>query len=106
MPRRKLNVVWFKRDLRTRDHKPLSEALKHELPVMGLYIHEPNIWSDPHHSDRHAYFVAESIRELKVKLESKGVPLLSYTASFDEMWRFLNSVFSIDQVYSYQETGL
>ncbi len=106
MPRRKLNVVWFKRDLRTRDHKPLSEALKHELPVMGLYIHEPNIWSDPHYSDRHAYFVAESIRELKVKLESKGVPLLSYTASFDEMWSFLNSVFSIDQVYSYQETGL
>ncbi len=106
MSRRQLNVVWFKRDLRTLDHKPLSEALKHELPAVGLYIHEPDIWSDPHYSDRHERFVADSIRELKVELQLKGMPLLSYSASFKDMWEFMDSIFSIEHVYSYQETGL
>lgn len=106
MSRQRTNVVWFKRDLRTRDHKPLSEGLKHPLPVVCVYIQEPDIWSDPHYSNRHEQFVADSIRELKSQLEAKGLPLLAYKAPFEDMWRFLDSFLAIEQVFSYQETGL
>ncbi|MFZ9965204.1 MAG: deoxyribodipyrimidine photo-lyase, partial [Terrimicrobiaceae bacterium] len=33
-------LVWFKRDLRVEDHRPLAEAAKRG-PVVCLYVYEP-----------------------------------------------------------------
>ena len=37
-----LQVVWFKRDLRVRDHAPLWHAAQRG-PVLGLYVYEPEL---------------------------------------------------------------
>ena len=37
-----ISIVWFKKDLRIVDHKPLHEAYKSGL-VLPLYIYEPEI---------------------------------------------------------------
>ena len=39
-------VVWFKRDLRVIDHRPLAEASRLG-PVLPLYIAEPGCWAEP-----------------------------------------------------------
>ena len=106
MSSRQVNLVWFKRDLRVQDHKPLTEALKGGLPVLGLYIKEPNVWSDPHYSQRHEQFVQDSIVELKVTLKKHGISMLSFQATFEDAFDFLQLHFEIKTVYSYQETGL
>ena len=36
-----IDVVWFKRDLRTRDHVPLLSAVLSGRPVLCLFILEP-----------------------------------------------------------------
>ena len=36
-----IDVVWFKRDLRTRDHVPLLSAILSGRPVLCLFILEP-----------------------------------------------------------------
>jgi deoxyribodipyrimidine photo-lyase len=41
-----VQVVWFKRDLRVRDHEPLTEAAKRG-PVVPLYVVEPALWKLP-----------------------------------------------------------
>ncbi|MCL6534803.1 MAG: deoxyribodipyrimidine photo-lyase [Armatimonadetes bacterium] len=41
-----LQVVWFKRDLRTVDHAPLYEASQRGQ-VAPLYIFEPELWRQP-----------------------------------------------------------
>ena len=46
-----LQLVWFKRDLRTVDHRPLVEALKRG-PVLPLYVVEPELWQQPDTSER------------------------------------------------------
>ena len=38
-----LQLVWFKRDLRLEDHRPLVEALAIG-DVLPLYIVEPEFW--------------------------------------------------------------
>ena len=41
-----IQVVWFKRDLRIRDHAPLAEAAV-AGPVPPLYVVEPDYWRLP-----------------------------------------------------------
>jgi deoxyribodipyrimidine photo-lyase len=106
MRNKQVNLVWFKRDLRLQDHKPLAEALKSDLPVLGLYIHETNIWSDPHYSKRHEQFVRDSIEELEAKLKNRGISMLCCRATFGKTFDFLQSHFDIKTVFSFQETGL
>lgn len=60
----KLQVVWFKRDLRWEDHAPLAAAVATGQPVVALLLHEPSLWSQPVYSNRHACFEYESATEL------------------------------------------
>jgi deoxyribodipyrimidine photo-lyase len=62
-----LQVVWLKRDLRSRDHAPLFEAAQRG-PVLPLYVYEPSLWSAPDAAPRHWNFVAESLRDLRRRL--------------------------------------
>ena len=42
-----VHLVWFKRDLRLSDHKPLLAAARTGLPVLPLYVVEPDYWAQP-----------------------------------------------------------
>ena len=44
--RRGMHVVWFKRDLRVRDHAPLAEAARAGR-VLPLYVFEPEVIGAP-----------------------------------------------------------
>ena len=53
-------VVWFKRDLRVTDHRPLVSAAEAGL-VLPLYIVETELWQQADMSVRHWDFIAESL---------------------------------------------
>ena len=61
MKKNQIQVVWFKRDLRITDHKPLFEASKDPLTLLSIYIVEPNYWQQPFASKRHWSFVHDSL---------------------------------------------
>ena len=46
-----VQIVWFKRDLRTADHTPLLEASLRG-PVLPLVVVEPELWQQPDASAR------------------------------------------------------
>jgi deoxyribodipyrimidine photo-lyase len=66
-----LQVVWFKRDLRVRDHVPLAEAAARG-PVCALYIVEPGFWSLPEMHACHWRYIRESLIELDRSLRELG----------------------------------
>ena len=39
-----VNIVWFKKDLRSSDHAPLNEAALGEYPILPIYVFEPDYW--------------------------------------------------------------
>ena len=73
-----LQVVWFKRDLRTIDHSALSQASR-SGPVLPLFIVEPMFWALPDASARQWQFCAESLAELREALAELGQPLVIRT---------------------------
>ena len=59
-----LELVWFKRDLRVADHRPLAKAAATGRAVAGLYVIEPSFWARPEYSARQYGFLLETLGEL------------------------------------------
>ncbi|MBL8187068.1 MAG: deoxyribodipyrimidine photo-lyase [Acidobacteria bacterium] len=70
-----IQLVWFKRDLRAHDHRPLVEAARRG-PVLPLYIAEPSLMHAPDFDASHWTFIAESLHELRATLAALGQPLV------------------------------
>ena len=71
MHKQKINIVWFKRDLRLSDHMPLKLAECSDLPTLLLYIFEPALINDPHYSERHWRFVTQSLLDINRQLNGR-----------------------------------
>ena len=99
-----LNVVWFKRDLRVADHRPLSLATA-KGPVLPLYIVEPGLWAEPDASGRQWAFASECLAELQRDLAARGQPLCVMTGDVVSILRRIHGSHGIAALWSHQETG-
>lgn len=71
---RDVHLVWFKRDLRIRDHAALTAAASHG-PVLCLYIYEPELLRAPDHDAQHLGFVNDCLGDLEASLAARSVVL-------------------------------
>jgi len=99
-----LNVVWFKRDLRLADHRPLALAAE-AGSVLPLYIVEPPLWQQRDASARQWEFAAECVRELQAALAVLGQPLWLMVGDAVAILRDLHAHFGIAALFSHTETG-
>ena len=99
-----LQIVWFKRDLRTADHLPLATAA--ELgPVLPLFVVEPALWRQSDASARQWAFVRESLEELSDTLGRLGRPLVVRTGKVCDVLDALHDAHDIAALWSHEETG-
>jgi deoxyribodipyrimidine photo-lyase len=99
-----LQVVWFKRDLRIHDHRPLAEAARRG-PVLPLYIAEPDLWALPDASGRQWEFIAEGLTELRAELSRLGQPLVVRVGDAPRLLARLHRGHGIAALWSHEETG-
>ena len=99
-----LNIVWFKRDLRVADHRPLAEAAKLG-PVLPLYIVEPDLWAQADASARQWAFAVESLAELQGALAALGQPLCVRVGDAVAIFRELHTRHGVASLWSHEETG-
>ncbi len=99
-----MEIVWFKHDLRIRDHAPLTEAVA-AGPVLALFIHEPEIILAPDFSASHGAFIRECLDSLSAALQERGAELVELTGSvpglLEKIW--LQQPFA--NLWSHEETG-
>jgi deoxyribodipyrimidine photo-lyase len=106
-----MQIVWIKRDLRTRDHAPLAEAEASGLPYRVIFIFEPSLVTHPDCSDRHLRFQWQSIQDMNRAFQ--GLVLDSEARQVDVLWGEAEAVFSslmeafdVQRVLSYRESGI
>ena len=102
----KINIVWFKRDLRTIDHEPLFKAESQNIPFLSIYIFDPKIISHPDTSDRHLNFVYHSIKDINKKLSKVNKEVQIFYGDSKEIFNQLFSSFEVINIFSYQESGV
>ena len=101
----KLSLVWFKRDLRIHDHAPLAAACAAGLPVLPLYVVEPDYWQQPFASRRHWHFIHDSLTELREDCASLGQPLVVRIGSITDICEDICKDFAIDGIFAHEETS-
>jgi len=98
-------VVWFKRDLRTHDHAPLTAASNLGEPVIALYVAENNYWRLPHTSDRQWAFTRDSLLDLDQQLARTGNRLTVLRGDMIFTLKALKRSHDIQRIYCHRETG-
>ena len=99
-----VNIVWFKRDLRIHDHRPLFEAAK-VGPVLALYIVEAGYWALPDTSARQWSFIRESLICVDADLKKLGGGLVVRTGAVERILSDLDAQTPIAGLWSHEETG-
>lgn len=102
----KINIVWFKRDLRLSDHQPLKNAFSNGLPTLLLYNFEPLLLEDAHYNERHWRFVYQSIVELNNQLARFNACVYIFNLNMNDLLESLKAQFEIINIFSHQEIGL
>lgn len=97
-------LVWFKRDLRVRDHAPLAEALRCEQ-ALALVVIEPAWLASPEHDPRHAAFLLACVTELQRDLALLGLPLRVCVGDMPRVLQDLHREFAFSHLLSHEETG-
>ena len=99
-----LQIVWFKRDLRVVDHRPLAMAAERG-PVLPLYVAEPDLWAQPDASARQWDFAAECLAELQRSLAKLGQPLCVMVGDAVSTFQQIHQRHGIAALWSHEETG-
>ena len=97
-----MNIVWFKRDLRIKDHEALTKAAA-DGPVLPLYILEPTLWKQPDMSQRHYVFLQECLHELNKELCHIGQKLIIKVGNSIDIFKDIHKS-HIRALWSHQET--
>lgn len=105
MGRENVEVVWFKRDLRVHDHRPLVDAAQRG-PVLPLYIVEPDtVHASADHDDRHWTFARECLVDLRTSLSALGAPLIVRVGEAVEVLERLHREVGFVRLRAHEETG-
>ena len=100
-----LNIVWFKKDLRTTDHLPLSKATMADGKVLCLYVDENAMWDQECQSERHRAFALQCVADLADQLISAGASLTFMKGNTVEIINWLQERYINIHIWSHQETG-
>ena len=97
-------LVWFKRDLRVRDHAPLAEAA-HFGRALAVYLVEPAWLASPEFHPQHWRFVRRALAALQAALAARGLPLLVLVGEAVATLEALRRAHGISHLFSHEETG-
>lgn len=103
--RDKVTIIWFKRDLRVHDHQPLYDATAQGLPVIPLYVVEPDYWQQKFASRRHWHFIHDCLTALRSACDQLGQPLIVRVGQVTQVLADLAECYDIQGLYAHEETG-
>ena len=98
-------IVWFKKDLRIYDHKPLEEAYKSNIPTIPIYVFETDYWKQPFSSKRHWYFIHDCLLELQIEIKSINSELIILKSDIIKVLNMINKKFNLVSIYAHEETS-
>ncbi|MEY8020149.1 deoxyribodipyrimidine photo-lyase [Muriicola sp. SD30] len=96
----KVAVFWFRRDLRLEDNTGLIQALKGDVPVLPIFIFDPQILGELPKDDARLNFIHDRLNSLRERLQSDFKSSLAFY--YDEpldVFKKLNKDFDLNGVY-------
>ena len=96
----KVNIFWFRRDLRLHDNHGLHEALNNDLPVLPVFIFDAEILGRLQQNDARVAFIYSEVIKIKRELEKQGSSLLICYGNPQEIFRRLIRDYEVIHVFA------
>jgi deoxyribodipyrimidine photo-lyase len=95
----KINIFWFRRDLRLEDNVALDNALSSGVPVLPLFIFDTNITDELPADDPRVSFIYDTISQINKELQKSGSSIHVLKGDPETIWNKLIVSFDINAVY-------
>lgn len=104
----KVNLIWFRNDLRVRDNEVLREACEDDANVIGVYCIEPSWFQRGRFGFKkmekfRAKFLLESLTDLKVNLSKLNIDLLVHFESAKDVIPSICAEYQVSNIYLQKE---
>lgn len=97
----KVNIFWFRRDLRLHDNAGLYYALRDDYPVIPVFIFDKIILDKlEEKKDKRVEFIRDTLIELQDKLEKKQSSLEVYYGTPEDVFKKLIKKYDIQTVFT------
>jgi len=96
----KINLFWFRRDLRLHDNAGFYYALRGDNPVLPIFIFDKNILSKLPKKDPRVEFLHDTLTRLKADLEKLGSTLEIHYGEPTDIWKQMIKKKNIAEVYT------
>ncbi|MEN8816403.1 MAG: deoxyribodipyrimidine photo-lyase [Nonlabens sp.] len=98
---KKVNIFWFRRDLRLDDNVGFYEALKSDLPVVPIFIFDKDILDKLPEDDARVTFIFEELQRMRATLqEEQDSSLAMYYGKPIDIWKKILETYEIDTVFT------
>jgi deoxyribodipyrimidine photo-lyase len=99
--RPKINIIWFRRDLRLTDNAALYHALKGNNPVLPIFIFDRNILDKlDNKTDRRVEFIHAALGEMQNQLKQLGSCMEVYDGFPEKIIELLLEKYTIEKVFT------
>ena len=95
----KINIFWFRRDLRLQDNTGLENSMNSGLPVLPVFIFDSNITEDLPADDPRISFIYDVLNTINNYLRKSGSSVYIIKGDPLVIWKILISSFDISTVY-------
>jgi deoxyribodipyrimidine photo-lyase len=97
----KVNIFWFRRDLRLQDNAGLYHALRSEHPVLPIFIFDKNILDQlEQKTDRRVEFIHAALEEMQEQLIKLGSSLEVFYDTPEQVYKNLLAKYEIKTVFA------
>ena len=100
MEKTKINIHWFRRDLRVNDNHALFAALSAEFPVLAIFIFDPNILMHLPKKDARVQFLHSTLTSIHEQLISVGSALRIFHCTPEKALEQLLNEFDVQNLYA------
>jgi deoxyribodipyrimidine photo-lyase len=98
--KQKINIFWFRRDLRLHDNHGLYQALKSDLPVLPIFIFDQNILDKLPNNDHRVEFIHSALNEINEKLKPYGGSLRVFHSDPIKAFKIMVEEYDLEGVYT------
>jgi deoxyribodipyrimidine photo-lyase len=100
----KINIFWFRRDLRLEDNIGLFNCSGPDVSFLPVFIFDPYILDKlKNKNDSRVQFIHSTLSKIKDKLQSTGSDLRVYFDTCEDAWKKIITEFDVGAVYSNED---
>lgn len=96
----KINIFWFRRDLRLEDNIGFNEALESGLKILPIFIYDPEILEELPKEDARLTFIHSLLTEMNTELEKVETSLATFKNTPSIIFQKLITEYDVTAVYT------